>query len=96
MPQFKSRLVAKELASVLVSDKMREKRNLGLRKLKTIGLANATIAVITIGIGVGILIVSSRGKTGWPVFNFGPIVCGLIVSTLKTFVITGPQIRVRM
>ena len=63
-----------------ILDKLRERRNLALQKFKKLGVANLVLSLLTIGVGVGILVVSGRGSAGWPVFNFGPLVVGIIVS----------------
>lgn len=60
-------------------DKLRERRNLALQKFKKLGVANLVLSLLTIGVGVGILVVSGHGSAGWPVFNFGPLVVGIIM-----------------
>ena len=65
------------------SDKLREKRNLGLRKMKTLGLVTIVLSVLTLVVGIVTLVIAARGPTGWPVFNFGPAVVGILVSIVS-------------
>ena len=64
----------------MFSDKLREKRNLGLRKMKTLGLVNIALSVLTLVVGIVTLVIAARGPAGGPVFNFGPAVVGILVS----------------
>lgn len=61
-------------------DKLREKRNLGLRKMKTLGLVTVVLSVLTVVVGIVTLVIAARGSAGWPVFNFGPVIVGILMA----------------
>lgn len=60
-------------------DKLREKRNLGLRKMKTLGLVTVILSVLTLVVGIVTVVIAARGPAGWPVFNFGPAIVGILM-----------------
>ena len=54
--------------------------------MKTLGLVTMVLSVVTIVVGIVTLVVARQGSIGWPVFNFGPVLVGILVSLVYRIV----------
>ena len=61
------------------SDKLRERRNKAVDRIKILGLAQLVLSVMAIAVGIATLIVASHEPMGFPVFNPGPVIAGALV-----------------
>ena len=69
--------------SPFVSDKLRERRNKAVERIKILGFTQLVLSIMAIAVGIGTLIVASREPMGFPVFNPGPIIAGFLVTQFQ-------------
>ena len=62
------------------SDKLRERRNKALEKFKGLGLSQLVLSIVAMAVGAATLAVAAKDPMGFPVFNPGPAVAGVVVS----------------
>lgn len=59
-------------------DKLRERRNKALEKFKGLGLSQLVLSIVAMAVGAATLAVAAKDPMGFPVFNPGPAVAGVV------------------
>ena len=64
-----------------ISEKIREGRDKVIRLFQILSMIWIPLALILTAVGIAMIAVGAQGEMGWPIFNVGPLLIGVCVSS---------------